>query len=96
MLGKFGETLVVDWGLAKPLGRCFAQEGAVAAGILVSRITRGRGPTLVSDGEADDSAGASRPDRPSHPGRSGRSLPASLGTVVGDDRGLPRGNARRS
>ena len=25
MLGKFGETLVVDWGLAKPLGRCFPQ-----------------------------------------------------------------------
>jgi serine/threonine-protein kinase len=23
MLGRFGETLVVDWGLAKPLGRCF-------------------------------------------------------------------------
>jgi serine/threonine-protein kinase len=26
MLGKYGETLVVDWGLAKPLGRCFADE----------------------------------------------------------------------
>ena len=25
MLGRYGETLVVDWGLAKPLGRCFPQ-----------------------------------------------------------------------
>jgi serine/threonine-protein kinase len=26
MLGKFGETLVVDWGVAKPLGKCFVQQ----------------------------------------------------------------------
>jgi tetratricopeptide (TPR) repeat protein/tRNA A-37 threonylcarbamoyl transferase component Bud32 len=28
MLGKFGETLVVDWGLAKPLGRTESEGGA--------------------------------------------------------------------
>ena len=42
MLGKFGETLVVDWGLAKPLGKCFAQEGVPDDGILVSRTLSGR------------------------------------------------------
>ncbi len=31
MLGKYGETLVVDWGLAKPLGRCFPQDETPAA-----------------------------------------------------------------
>src|SRR5262249_56215611 len=29
MLGKYGETLVVDWGLAKPLGR--SEDGAEGA-----------------------------------------------------------------
>jgi serine/threonine-protein kinase len=33
MLGKFGETLVVDWGLAKPLLRCFPQNDDAPAAL---------------------------------------------------------------
>jgi serine/threonine protein kinase len=32
MLGKYGETLVVDWGLAKPLGRAEAAAGGAPSG----------------------------------------------------------------
>ncbi|HKM52042.1 MAG TPA: protein kinase [Isosphaeraceae bacterium] len=38
MLGKYGETLVVDWGLAKPLGRCFPQDEAPATGVFRTEI----------------------------------------------------------
>ena len=92
MLGKFGETLVVDWGLAKLLGRCFIQGGAVGAGILVSRITEAEAPTLVSDGEGDDMP--EPPDPIAPPSWQERPLlPASLGrsseTIVGSRMGTP-------
>ena len=38
MLGKYGETLVVDWGLAKPLGRCFPQDEATATGVFRTEL----------------------------------------------------------
>ena len=42
MLGKYGETLVVDWGLAKPLGRCFPRgrnaDGRVYSGRISIRM----------------------------------------------------------
>ena len=38
MLGKYGETLVVDWGLAKPLGRCFPQDEAPATGVFRTEL----------------------------------------------------------
>ena len=34
MLGKFGETLVVDWGLAKPLLQVFPQDHDPAPAML--------------------------------------------------------------
>jgi len=38
MLGKYGETLVVDWGLAKPLGRCFPQGEAPATEVFRTEL----------------------------------------------------------
>jgi len=38
MLGKYGETLVVDWGLAKPLGRCFPQDEVPATGVFRTEL----------------------------------------------------------
>jgi eukaryotic-like serine/threonine-protein kinase len=48
MLGKFGETLVVDWGLAKPLGRTDSFAGGVP-GEMTLQPSPGSGiePTLV-------------------------------------------------
>jgi serine/threonine-protein kinase len=40
MIGKYGETLVVDWGLAKPLGRCFPQDEGPATGVLRTYLDR--------------------------------------------------------
>jgi tetratricopeptide (TPR) repeat protein/tRNA A-37 threonylcarbamoyl transferase component Bud32 len=44
MLGKFGETLVVDWGLAKPLGHAEASEGPLLPSL-------GDGPTATQAGQ---------------------------------------------
>lgn len=47
MLGNFGETLVVDWGLAKALDRVDVKEEASDFGPLKSRLTSGGGETLA-------------------------------------------------
>jgi serine/threonine protein kinase/Flp pilus assembly protein TadD len=49
MLGKYGETLVVDWGLAKPLGR---SEGAIEAPEPVLQPSSGSGSTPTQMGSA--------------------------------------------
>jgi serine/threonine-protein kinase len=48
MLGRFGETLVVDWGLAKPLGKCFAQHTGRARIVPLANLERGLAPTEPS------------------------------------------------
>ncbi len=47
MLGDFGETLVVDWGLAKALDRVDVKEEASVFGPLKSRLTSGGSETLA-------------------------------------------------
>ncbi len=49
MLGKYGETLVVDWGLAKPLGRCFPETEPHATGVFRSELA----PDGKSEGEGE-------------------------------------------
>jgi serine/threonine-protein kinase len=46
MLGPFGETLVVDWGLAKVVGRPLGSDGA-SEGTLRPASAEGSAPTLV-------------------------------------------------
>ena len=46
IVGKHGETLVVDWGLAKPLGRSGADGDAAAERTLVPSSASGSGETL--------------------------------------------------
>ena len=75
MLGKYGETLVVDWGLAKPLGRrrraAIARPGrAPAAAVVRQRLgadTHG-GPGHRHAGVHEPRAGR-RPARPAGPGQ---------------------------
>jgi serine/threonine-protein kinase len=45
MLGRFGETLVVDWGLAKTLGKCFLQHTGRARVVPLAVLDRGVAPT---------------------------------------------------
>ncbi len=47
MLGDFGETLVVDWGLAKALDQVDAKEEGSTFGPLKSRLTSGGSETLA-------------------------------------------------
>jgi serine/threonine protein kinase/Tfp pilus assembly protein PilF len=51
MLGKFGETLVVDWGLAKVIGRASAESGDSAAEATL-RISSGSGVAETVAGSA--------------------------------------------
>ena len=47
MLGKYGETLVVDWGLAKALGEANMPDGADTAGPLAPGFRGGATPTAM-------------------------------------------------
>jgi serine/threonine-protein kinase len=47
ILGRYGETLVVDWGLAKPLGRPTSGEGEGTEGPLQPALASGSAPTQM-------------------------------------------------
>ncbi len=78
MLGKFGETLLVDWGLAKPLGKCFAQDGLPHTGILLAAAAGAESSKGGLEGGAD------RVPESSHPGAPGGHAERSLATVTLD------------
>ncbi len=61
MLGKYGETLVVDWGLAKAMGEVESQEQADTAGPLVP--SSGSGMTPTSAGAALGTLGYMSPEQ---------------------------------
>jgi serine/threonine-protein kinase len=46
ILGRYGETLVVDWGLAKPLGRLVSEQG-MTEGPLQPALVSGSAPTQM-------------------------------------------------
>lgn len=92
MLGKFGETLVVDWGLAKPLLRSFPQEDDSAAPAPRTVLDAAEEKTLsISDGEPGARPGFgraagsenTRPERPLIPPSLGKSSRTLAGTRVG-------------
>ena len=102
MLGKFGETLVVDWGLAKPLGRCFPQRCNASDGCSSGRssIRRGGETGRRRDGHSeclggrDAGGGPTRRDQKNHASYPERPLiPPSLGrsseTIAGSRVGTP-------
>ena len=50
MLGKYGETLVVDWGLAKAAGRAKGGAGSAAEAALRPHSASGSTPTVAGVG----------------------------------------------
>ena len=72
MLGKYGETLVVDWGLAKPLGSGERSDGTAGASAAAASAG-GSAPTQMGSGHrhaGSSCAGAGGgPARPAGPGQ---------------------------
>jgi serine/threonine-protein kinase len=95
MLGKYGETLVVDWGLAKPLGRCFPQDEAPAAGVFRTELDPdGDGDGTVTLGASAVELPGAEPRHEIHQTYRERPLiPSSLGrssgTIAGSRVGTP-------
>src|SRR5262249_39975244 len=61
MLGKFGETLVVDWGLAKPIGRSETGAETVAGDEATLRPHAGR-RSVTATGHAAGTPGYTAPE----------------------------------
>jgi serine/threonine-protein kinase len=91
MLGKFGETLLVDWGLAKPLLRCFPPELAPAPELLRTALDPAGEPTIALDGQIPLSPPAVSADQETHQERP--LIPPSMGksseTIAGTRVGTP-------
>jgi eukaryotic-like serine/threonine-protein kinase len=92
MLGKFGETLVVDWGLAKPLLRCFPQNDEPPPPMLRTVLDPAGERTLTLSGDEVSQPPASTSpsgdndtlqERPLIPPSLGKSSETLAGTRVG-------------
>jgi serine/threonine-protein kinase len=90
MLGKFGETLVVDWGLAKPLLRCFPPGETEAPAMLKTVLDPAAEQTIALDGQAPAAQSPATPreqethqERPLIPPSMGKSSETLAGTRVG-------------
>ena len=98
MLGKYGETLVVDWGLAKSVGR---PEPVPASATLDDRTLVPESGSDLRGTEAGSAAGdaglhepgaGGRPDRPARSGQ--RRLLAGRDALLPADRPGPRSRTR--
>ena len=86
MLGKFGETLVVDWGLAKPIGQ---PEGASQAPQAENSPDVAAAPTFIGPGPAPmpgaatSSEAYASTERPITPRSSNGALATQMGQTLG-------------
>ena len=95
MLGGYGETLVVDWGLAKPMGCCFGHDEATATPVTpVSTFDAPLEATLVdTEPQADpgpaESRAPSRVPRPLVLSSHGLASETMAGSAIGTPAYMP-------
>ena len=82
MLGKYGETLVVDWGLAKATGKV-NELGQSTDGNPITKVYEQPAGGAAGNVSQPGSAGASNPERPLAPRSGGGNSATQMGTAVG-------------